>query len=243
MIVAKNYIFLFFRIALKFIPHSIKKRIRLDLNFERILQKNYPENQSFHFIQVGGLDGKRFDNLCEFVERRKSKGIIFEPLPDWFARLKENYSYNPEIILINKAVHPHLNHVTLYRTDPALAGQLPDWAAGIASLNKDHHRRAGIDPSYIITERVSSGHLMDLIKEFVQDIKIDLFQCDVEGFDLEILRMIDFRLFSPSIIKFEYVNLTKKEIKESLTLLKEQGYFCFYQYPDIIAVKLKKVLL
>jgi FkbM family methyltransferase len=243
MILAKNYIFLLLRLALKFIPHRIKKMIHLDLNFERILQKGFPPNSPFYFIQVGGLDGKSFDGLYDFVNKRRSKGIIIEPLPDYFLKLKENYAFNHEILLINKAVHPELDEVILYRTNPLIIEQLPDWAAGIASLDPEHYKKSGIDPKHIITEKVPAAPLMNLIKEFVQENKADLFQCDVEGFDLETVKMIDFSLLKPSLIKFEYVNLDKREINEAKSLLKKQGYFCFYQYPDIIAVQLRQLSL
>ena len=242
MITAKNYIFLFLRLIFKFVPHRFKKRIGLDLNFERMLQKNYPENHAFCFIQVGGHDGRSFDSFYHFARSRKSTGIIVEPLIDYFARLQENYSFNKNIVLFNKAVHPQFKDVTIYRVDPAAITDLPDWAAGIASLDKDHHKRSGIDSRYIVPVTVPADHLMNIVGEFAQN-KTDLFQCDVEGFDLETIKMIDFEVLKPSIIKLEYANLNKKQISEAQSILKRQGYFCFYQFPDMIAVQLKKVLL
>lgn len=243
MIPVRNYIFLLLRIIFKLIPHKIKKSIRLDLNFERILKKNYPENQPFCFIQVGGLDGKSFDGLYNFVKDRNSSGIIIEPLEDYFLKLKENYSFNKNIELINKAVHPKLKEVTLYRVNPSAISGLPDWATGIASLDKDHHKKSGINSKFIVSEDVPADHLMILVRQLIRSHKVDLFQCDVEGFDLETIKMIDFASFKPSIIKFEYVNLNRNQISEAHRLLKSQGYFCFYQFPDIIALQLKKILL
>jgi hypothetical protein len=147
------------------------------------------------------------------------------------------------VITVNKAVHPYLKEVILYRANPSQLHHLPDWAMGIASLNMDHHKRSGIEKKYILEERCESDHLMKIIGSFIRDKQIDLFQSDVEGFDLETLRMIDFDIFRPLIIKFEHVNLTKEDIREAIRLLRAKGYFYFYQYPDIIALQLDKISL
>lgn len=43
------------------------------------------------FIQVGANDGISFDNLYEFVTSHKSRGLVIEPLPHYFNRLRLNY--------------------------------------------------------------------------------------------------------------------------------------------------------
>lgn len=105
MIYLKNQLFLII----------LKVSIKLGRNFhlknkvfssKRILEINFPKNESFDFIQVGANDGISFDFLFEFVTKRNSTGLVIEPVKDYFQELIENYKDYPKIIKINKAVHP-----------------------------------------------------------------------------------------------------------------------------------------
>jgi FkbM family methyltransferase len=243
MILFKNLLFLFGRLVLKPVPHRWKQRIGMDLQFKRLLKKNFPPQSRFSFVQVGGMDGIRFDDLYDFVKSRQANGIIFEPLPDLFEELKKNYAYNKEIVLIQSAVHPNEKQVMMYRVAPAHLEQLPEWAVGIASLDPEHHQRSGIDQRYIEPVAVQAQHLMDAIHKNFQSREIDLLQIDAEGFDAEVLKMVDFTKLKPRIIKFEFVNLSKNVIRASMRLLRKEGYFCFYEYPDAIAVRLSTILI
>jgi len=207
------------------------------------LAKNFTVNQPFRFIQVGAWDGTGYDFLYDFVKERKSSGIVIEPLPDYFEKLKKNYTYNPSVIAVNKAVFHEKKEIELYRVDPARTDGLPDWAGGIASVDPAHHKKAHIPSSVIITERVQADTLMNIIKEYYPYRVADLFQVDVEGYDFDVLKQLDFTFLKPDIIKFEYINLPAGQAEEAVRLLKAKGYYCFYDDIDIIAVRLKKIKL
>ena len=49
----------------------------------------------------------------------------------------------------------------------------------------------------------------------------------MEGFDYEVLKMIDFTTIKPSIIKYEFVNLSHEDQYASKALLKQYGYYLF----------------
>ena len=65
--------------------------------------------------------------------------------------------------------------------------------------------------------------LMDIIKKS-KFKTIDLLQIDTEGFDYEVLKMFDFKIFSPILVQFEYVHLSKNDYKNSVNLLSNNGY-------------------
>lgn len=72
----------------------------------------------------------------------------------------------------------------------------------------------------MIEEEVPCINLMDLI--FKNNLEgIDYLQIDAEGFDVQILKMIDFKAVSPKLIRFEYVNLTKIELVEAKDILED----------------------
>jgi hypothetical protein len=51
-----------------------------------------------------------------------------------------------------------------------------------------------------------------------------LLQIDVEGFDFEVLKMIDFKRFCPVIIKYEHEGLDENDQAAARKLLEDQGY-------------------
>ena len=45
------------------------------------------------FLQVGAMDGKRYDPIFAFVKHYRWRGLILEPLADLFAALAEVYGH------------------------------------------------------------------------------------------------------------------------------------------------------
>lgn len=209
-------------------------RIEKVSRFSELLKKQYKNRGEFAFIQVGANDGIRFDDLYSFVTIIKSKGVVVEPLPDFHDVLSTVYRHYPDITARQVAIHPTQKKCTLYRVDPDRLHELPPWAAGIASLDPHHHERTKIAKEYIIEEEVDAVSLMELIKEsgFHQ---IDLLQIDVEGFDAEVIKMIDFDKCKPAIIKYEHGSLEQNEIVKVKALLRSHGYKLFMDEPDTIA--------
>lgn len=211
---------------------------------QRILEKNYPPGSDFVFVQVGAFDGIAHDYLYEVVKKLDARGIVIEPLSDVFAVLKENYAYNRKIVPVKKAVHANASEVTLYRVDPVKINALPDWAAGISSIDPDHYKRTGkITSEFMIQEKVPADNLMRMIEEFEIGHDIDLLQIDTEGYDYEVLKQFNFDSHRPKIIRFEYVNLDNNSQKKALQLLRKNHYCYFYEGADIIAVRISKVRL
>jgi FkbM family methyltransferase len=204
--------------------------------FAELLESYYDRAPDFTFVQVGANDGILFDTLYQFVTARKCRGIVIEPMPDFFERLVLNYRNFPNIKPIRCAVHPALTKCKLYRIDPARLNECPPWAAGIASLDPNHHKKSKkISSDLIIEEEVDAFPLMDLIKNAGLD-HIDLLQTDTEGFDAEVIKMIDFEKASPSIIKYERVSLSAADQTATGLLLKNRGYRLFEERGDTIAV-------
>lgn len=75
----------------------------------------------FFFIQVGAHDGVRFDDLYGKVTAINCSGIVIEPLPRYFRRLKANYEDYPGVVPLNVAVHPTLEKIELFHPKIAIA--------------------------------------------------------------------------------------------------------------------------
>jgi len=60
--------------------------------FTGIVSSFSRRTQNFFFIQIGAHDGRKDDPIYELVQRNRWSGILVEPQPDVFQRLKENYA-------------------------------------------------------------------------------------------------------------------------------------------------------
>ena len=227
------------------IKKKIFKKVRTHYTLKKILSKTYKEKKEFSFIQIGANDGVSFDDLFDFVSARNSKGIVVEPIKSYYNELKQNYENLPNVIPVNRAVSYKAEMLKIYKIDPEKSHKYPDWAKGIASFDKDHHKKTNINEEDIITEEVEAEHLMDIInKNFPGKLSdIDYFQIDTEGFDYDVIKMIDFKKIHPSIIKFENVNISNTKIMELNSLFKKENYIVFKEGNDTIAFDFKKVLV
>lgn len=209
---------------------------KFKISFEKELKGFFPSGGKFYLVQVGANDGKNFDFLFDFIQSRDSFGVLIEPIKEYYDELVENYKNFQNIKLINKAVHQTQEKILLYKLNPIYKNLLPLWAKGIASVDKEHYKKSKISSEYITSEIVESDHLMNILHTNYYWERIDLFQIDVEGFDLEVLKMYDFKWIRPKFIKFEYFNLSEEDLLEAFNLLKNNNYQCSKIDGDVICV-------
>lgn len=198
---------------------------------EQLINKKGP----LTFLQIGANDGISFDNLYPIVTKYRCKGVVVEPLPDMFERLSLNFKHHKQIKPVRMAVHPTATAAEIYRVSKNRLDQYDDWCSGIASFNKDHLLKHNIQEEDIEAEIVPCQPLMSLIAE-QELVSIDYLQVDTEGFDHEILKMLDLESIKPSIIKFEKVHTPATEFKNIREKLEAHGYRIIDDTRDAIAV-------
>lgn len=191
----------------------------------------------FFFLQIGANDGVSFDWLYQFVTAKRLRGIVVEPVSDYFQELCVNYASQPQVLPVNVAIHRTAREIEIFRVDPK-AKELPAWTKGIASLDPTHHLRSGTGSEYIVTEKVQCLTLAELLSHY-KVTKIDYLQIDTEGYDAEILSMIDLEKIKPHIIRFEHEigagTMTREALQKSVDTLIQAGYYIFMTRYDAIA--------
>lgn len=213
----------------------------LNLEFDYVMAHRLMRTKDFFFIQVGANVGiSENDPIYTFIENISITGICLEPIPFYFNKLKENYGKLEKIRLINMALHPTKNEITMYKIDENAVGKngVPKWARGISTFNKSIMDKHGKDiPNYeklLVEEKVKCTSFKNLLTEN-NVTKIDLLLIDTEGFDYEIIKMVDFKKIKPSIIKFEYKHLQKSDLLSCIDLLVSNNYKLFFEMTDITA--------
>lgn len=193
------------------------------------------------FVQIGANDGRTNDPLFEFVtfHHERVRGLVVEPVEDYFAELVENYRPFPHITPVRAAIHRTEKEMTIYRVDPVQQRANPRLRKGIASFNPDHHRRSHVPTEAIIAQKVPCMTLGELLRRHGLG-QLDLLLIDAEGYDAEIVRSVDFSANPPSIVRFEHGRLgstPRETFFELREMLRGHGYDLIIEPSDAIAYR------
>lgn len=209
-----------------------------DLDVLEQLFYRYLDND-FFFIQVGANNGKRYDPIHHLLSREKEKvtGIAIEPAKEYFEELKETYKEFPRIKLLNAAIHNAEKEMWIYKINPEL-DVVPEHFKGMASFDKFNFIKEGVKKSDLLEEKVCCLSLMELVEQEGIN-RISLLQVDAEGYDLEIIRSIDFNRVKPLVINFEhrwqYDLIEAGELFSTLRMLINHGYSVVLNGNDALA--------
>ena len=205
--------------------------------FQSLLYRRLALSPKFFFVQIGANDGISSDPIYEFVTRERVSGIVVEPLSDYYRQLVRNYAAYRSVTPVNCAIHATERWADIHRVDPSRSVGQP-WAGGIGSLTKDFHKLSGTPDDCIIQERVACMTFDELLQTH-SVTHIDLLQIDTEGYDAEILKMIDFSRVKPAIINFEHGIqdgiMSLDTLGRSIKLLHDHGYSALVQHYDVTA--------
>lgn len=197
----------------------------LEINIEHFLAREVLRDPDFFFVQIGANDGVLCDDIFDFVTRHRLKGIVIEPLPDIFERLKANYAAHPQVTPVNAAIDHESGTRTIYRVPSDFDG--PDWSQGLASFDRNHilnladkHPQLA-DAMY--EQEVACISFAQLAADY-EIGEIGFLQIDTEGFDFEIIKTIDFSRIRPRIIRYESALLSEEDNLACVELLLAQGY-------------------
>ncbi len=222
---------------------QMQKQIKRDDFFNLYFSNVDPA--TFFFVQIGAHDGVHGDPIHEYVVKYDLAGIAVEPQPGVYTRLCETYK-GSRVRCLQAAIGA--GELTFYTVkDTAKTEGNFNKMTRIASFNKSVIARSlvakiprGASPDeYIEATPVRMIDFNQLVRECgIQ--RIDLLQLDCEGYDYEVLKMIDFEQFSPSLINYESAHFADQTRKECENLLTSNGYRLFRYGSDTCAYKMRQ---
>lgn len=191
------------------------------------------------FVQIGAHDGMHLDPLYPFVKKYHWRGLLVEPQPAVFEKLKANYASEPQLTFEQCAIvaDPKLSTIDmsvvqdgLHPHSTMLASILP-----AAIINNTHHY-----PQEAQKLTVPAMTLEKLLRE--HNIHgMDFLQIDVEGLDYEILDALWNTPIRPAIIQLEHGFYGPAQLTQIYGKLEQEGYemirhnidtICVYQSQD-----------
>lgn len=192
------------------------------------------------FVQIGSCDGMAGDPLHEHVVRHGWRGVVVEPVPANFERLKRTYANCPSGKCCNFAVASESGQRTFYTIAASQDVELPVWANQIGSFDRSHLAQhaaffEGLE-RYIAEIKVDCLDFETLLASTGVE-RIDLLHTDVEGFDLEILKQVDFEQWRPRLVLFESFHMNAEDRAEAFALLEAAGYDCIEAGMNVLATR------
>lgn len=211
----------------------------------------YPEalsqlpNNDLFFVVIGAMDGINHDQLYPYAFKNKNwKGMLVEPIPIYFEKLKTNYENRDNLIFKNVAITDKQETKNIY-TIPRQHienGLVPSWCDGISTFKTEQSAISydGIKDK-ITTEPVVCCPFKDLIDEH-KITNIDILQIDAEGYDFEIFNQIWQLGFRPKIIYIEIVQLNQKQIDFLYYVLENTNYNVLRECDNLFCIQKEPVV-
>jgi FkbM family methyltransferase len=193
---------------------------------------------SVFFVQIGSNDAANLDPLRPFLHDEKWHGIMVEPVGYVFERLKANYGHSGRFKLENLAIADSNSRRDFYYIEKT-SDPLPSWYDQLGSFSKDYVlSAASVIPD--VAERLRSTQVecvtFDELCRRNEVGNIDLIHIDTEGFDLEILKLIDFNRFRPGLVIYEHKLLSETDAREAESILIRSGYRTCALASDTVAI-------
>jgi len=196
------------------------------------------------FIEIGANDGKREDHLAPYIRRHGWSGVMVEPVPEVFDRLRRNYGDLDGVALENAAIADRDGRVPFHVLVPGTEdGPRIDGADMFGSLSP-----AAVEaiaeafpesPRRIETIEVPSLSFDSLCARHGIE-RLDVLVIDTEGHDYEILRQVDLERLRPRVVVFEYCHLPREQRDESIVRLERLGYLTMDEDLDTWAVDVRE---
>lgn len=196
----------------------------------RLLAAFAKENPRATFVEIGANDGAQHDHLRSCILSLDWRGVMVEPVPYVFERLRRNYAHLSRVALENGAVGNQDGSLPFYYLVDASSAErrrLPDWYDGIGSFSREtvmSHEPNIPD----IADRLRSVEVPTLTfdslcrKHGIEHV--DLLVVDTEGYDWEIISQIDFSSWRPQLVIYEHFHFSPDVRAECASYLGAHGY-------------------
>lgn len=198
------------------------------------------------FVQVGSNDGRYNDRIFPFSSSRADwSGLLVEPVPYLFERLKRNYAEvagDPaRFRFAQVAVSGRSGTAQFHYVSPDARNAIPDLRAShdkIGSLVRGHvlKHRDGLYAAHIETIEVETLTLHDLLDRHDWH-GVDLVHIDAEGADWDILSATDLGRLGARLLIYEHKHLSEGDREAARAKLDASGYRLVELINDTCAIR------
>jgi FkbM family methyltransferase len=188
------------------------------------------------FIQIGAMDGVKFDDLYLYINNFNWSGYLVEPLPEKFEKLMNNYQDVEGLSFECSAITNFDGEVEIYTIPQEKIddGTVEEWAEGCSTLTPKTHLES-LTP-YMVPKLVNAMTFDTFTKKWnIENFDIDFIQVDTEGSDYDIMMQIINSGVRPKLFKIEIAHITYNKTVYIRWLLEKENYKTFIDGYDLIA--------
>jgi FkbM family methyltransferase len=205
-------------------------RLERRLAAPRLLAVFADENPRATFVEIGSNDGEQHDHLRPFILARDWTGVMVEPVPYVFERLRRNYAGLERVALENAAIADRDGTLPFYHlvdADPETRRTLPSWYDGIGSFSREavlSHAEHIPDVANRLVEAEVRALTFESLCAKHGIGRVDLLVIDTEGYDWEIVRTLDLARWRPKLLVYEHYHLGPDARAACASHLREHGF-------------------
>jgi FkbM family methyltransferase len=186
----------------------------------------FADQPEVRFVEIGAYDGVAGDPIRTLVVANPGWcGVLIEPQPDAFARLKRNYAgQRDRLHFLDVAVSGTPGFRDLYAIDPTGRERLrlPEWCGEITSFDPEHLRRHF--PSAMVVSQSVKVITFAEAAAILPGRRVDLVVLDVEGHERAILETIDWDAHQVTFVMFEHKHMSGREQRYADMTLTQRGF-------------------
>lgn len=206
------------------------RRLERRLAGPRLMRAFADTHPEAFFVEIGSNDGVQHDYLRPYILGRAWRGVMVEPVPYVFERLRRNYGSIDRVALENAAIADRDGTLPFYHLREAGAAErdeLPGWYDGIGSFSRDvvagHANHIPDIEARVVSAEVPALTFESLCRK--HDITgLDLVLVDTEGYDSRIVRSIDLADRHPRLLVYEHYHLDPEERAGCAEHVRRHGY-------------------
>ena len=193
----------------------------------RAFNSIYPEGV---FVEIGANDGEKHDHLHDLINSGRWRGVMVEPVPYVFERLRANYQGLSRVSLENSAIAEQVGELPFYHLAPASEEEralLPGWYDALGSFSRANVMRHVTDIPDIEDRLVATTVPCLTYQELCARhglAHVDLLLVDTEGHDHEILKHVDLSRRPPRLVIYEHFHLDAEDRLACRRMLEGSGY-------------------
>lgn len=224
--------------------HAVRARVRPHVPerpVELIVHEYAHHRPDATFVQVGAHDGTQLDPLREAILGSRWRGVMVEPVPYVFARLEARYRTNRRVTLENVAV-ADVDGSKPFHFLPE-ADQDDDvwrWYDALGSFRRDvvltHDEFVDDIADRLVTVDIPCVTFETLCARNGLR-QVDVVQMDTEGYDRDVLELVDLDRLGVELVLFEHLHLDDDDRAACRRLLETHGFDQVSDGMDTIAVR------
>lgn len=185
----------------------------------------------YDLIQIGAHVGNDF--LSDWIFATNPKGVLIEPVPFLFQKLKANYNKCSNLLFENSAISDETGIRKIFYLENN--DRMPAWANQLASFKRTHIANIAQKNGFYSLARKNIKSVSVPCLTFARlatkyDVReVDLLCIDTEGHDYTILRNIDYSMILIKRIIFEYKHIDGclkhgRKYRRLLKILRSHNY-------------------